>query len=163
MLLPNIIFMKYVKWLALGCIALSNVQCEAQNTEKISNNPPVNSFKKSIINKIELRETTRGSNRIVILTPASKNINLNGSIKNFKNDQWQDAEKIVSKIPLEKISTYPAPTTERFSDGALISNIKVTTSDGAVYESQSFDSGKPPQELADLYRMLSSSFKPEKF
>ena len=156
--------MNYVKWLGMGLIALSTLQCEAQKIESSNKNTVV---KKSIdknISKIELIEITRGTNRSIEVQSNSKNIQINGVATQSKmtNDNWTKLKSTANSLSLEKINSYAAPTTDRYHDGALAATIKITTASGQVYESQSFDSGKPPKELVALYNLLAPDFMKNK-
>ena len=128
----NIIF------LLICCLA--NIKCISQNnsTDTINNSKINKRFGQ--IEKIELTERTRGTDRVFTFESASLNISLNGTntLKELSKANWEDIIKQASLIDLSKISTYTAPTTGRYSDGALSSSI-IITSAGKTYESSSFD------------------------
>ncbi|KQT30885.1 hypothetical protein ASG22_19515 [Chryseobacterium sp. Leaf405] len=134
-----------------------NLSCTPQQkTEKPENN--LNNFqKKHKIDKIELKEQTRGTNRIITFNPGSISTSLNENITKSEllSSDWENIVKQVNLIDLSKISTYKAPTTGRYSDRALASTI-IITSDGKTYQSSSFDAGIPPKELEGLYNLLQS-------
>ena len=152
--------MNYVKWLGMGLIALSTLQCEAQNIENSTKNTVVKINNSNNISKIELTEMTRGTNRSIEILSNSKNTKINGVSTQSKisSDSWAKLNKEANSLSLEKLNSYAAPTTDRYHDGALAATIKITTASGQVYESQSFDAGKPPKELAALYNLLSPDF-----
>lgn len=143
----NIIF------LLLCCLV--NIKCTSQNnsTDKINNSKFNKRFGQ--IEKIQLTERTRGTDRIFTFEPASLTIYLNGTNTReaLSTARWEDIIKQTSLVDLSKISTYTAPTTGRYSDSALSSTI-IITSAGKTYKSSSFDAGIPPKELEGLYQLL---------
>ena len=152
--------MNYVKWLGMGLIALSTLQCEAQNIENSTKNTVVKINNSNNISKIELTEMTRGTNRSIEILSNSKNTKINGVSTQSKisSDSWAKLNKEANSLSLEKLNSYAAPTTDRYHDGALAATIKIKTASGQVYESQSFNAGKPTKELAALYKLLSPDF-----
>lgn len=150
--------MNYVKWFGMGLIALSTLQCEAQKIGNSTKNTVVKN--NNNINKIELTEMTRGTNRSIEVLSNSKNTKINGVSTQAKinSDNWAKLSKEANSLSLEKLNSYASPTTDRYHDGALAATIKITTASGQVYESQSFDAGKPPKELAALYNLLAPDF-----
>lgn len=153
--------MRYVKYLSLGLIAIFAVQCSAQKETKTVKKELTNTIKKSNIKIVELEEITRGSRRNASISETKKTVVLMGKIATTSTTKtnWKDVENSVNKIALDKINSYEAPSTKRFYDGALAATIKITASNGKIYESQSFDAGNPPKELANLYFLLSENFK----
>ncbi|MFC6269529.1 hypothetical protein [Frigoriflavimonas asaccharolytica] len=153
--------MNYVKYITLGLFAIFALQCSAQKETKTVKKELTNTTKNSKIKIVELEEITRGSKRNASISETSKMIVLPGKIKNTPTTKtnWIDVESTINAISLEEINSYPAPTTDRFHDGALAATIKITTSTGKVYTSQTFDAGSPPKELAKLYILLSENFK----
>ncbi|WP_131725350.1 hypothetical protein [Chryseobacterium sp. Leaf180] len=109
----------------------------------------------SKVKSVEVSEKTRGLQKIYTFKDSGlqKKINTDVTQNNLTATTWNMLNEEISKINLEKISTYESPTTQRYSDGALASQIKITV-DNKEYISAEFDSGKPPKELAPLYNSL---------
>lgn len=128
-----------------GCHSQKNT--ETQSTMK--------NDQKYSIEKIELTEQTRGTDRKTTFTSDSIINFLNGDSKTSKSNdtQWKNIIKQASVIDLDKLSSYQAPTSGRFSDSALSSSIIITYK-GKVYQSSGFDAGAPPKELEALYLLL---------
>jgi len=140
-------------FLLLYC--LLNVKCNSQNNYSGLTGQIKSHKNKSGIQKIELTERTRGTNRIFTFEPASLNIYLNGTAtqRALSPADWENVTKQAALINVSKISTYTAPTTGRYSDSALASTIIITAA-GKTYESSSFDAEIPPKELEGLYQLL---------
>lgn len=68
---------------------------------------------------------------------------------------WSQINDLVSKIDLSQIDKWEGPTQARFYDGAKATTIMIEAN-GETYNSQSFDEGKPPAELKELYDYLES-------
>ncbi|WP_449389199.1 hypothetical protein [Chryseobacterium lineare] len=143
--------------LLLILFILFYTQCTSQHKIKNSHNITTINQKNQKINKIELKEQTRGINRIITFESDSLTISLNNEVKNlpFSLGEWQNITKQINLLELSKISSYQAPTMGRFSDRALSSSI-IIFSEGKIYESSTFDAGIPPKELEGLYRVLKS-------
>lgn len=145
-----------VKSLLILMLATSlNINCTSQQKAEINNNISTSDVQKPKIEKIELKEQTRGTRRFVTFTPNSKTVSLNGEITTFplSSNEWKTITEQVNRVELSKISALQSPTTARFSDGALTANVYIT-SDGKTYISSSFDSGFPPKELEKLYKVI---------
>lgn len=153
--------MTYLKTGALLAMSFITLQCSAQkkadNKNKVAVSTAVNEMQ---IQKIELEEMTRGSRRMVTLTPTTKTVEVNREVKNEKmpTAEWNTIIKHLSKEKLSKLDKYTSPTTKRFYDGAFSADIKITAGD-KVYTSQSFDSGTPPNEISEFYFSVAKSFK----
>lgn len=144
-----------VHLILLAFISTVNITCISQKkTEKDDNNLN-NIQKKYKIDKVELKEQTRGTNRVIIFKPNTITTSLNENISKseLSSSEWENIVKQASLIDLSKISSYESTTTGRFSDRALASTI-IITSNGNNYESASFDAGIPPKELEGLYLLL---------
>lgn len=143
-----------MKLLTTVLIILSLINCTSQKKLEYKNNDLTLKQTKTI-EKIELREQTRGTNRIFTFEPLSSSISLNGNVNKTELSPaaWKSIADQASLIDLSKISMFEAPTTGRYSDSALSSTI-IITSAGKTYESSSFDAGIPPKELEGLYQLL---------
>ncbi|PJJ68171.1 hypothetical protein [Chryseobacterium geocarposphaerae] len=119
------------------------------------NNPQFNNIERKEIDKIELKEQTRGTNRSFVLNSEYliTVLNENTSKSKVSLSEWENIEKQINLIELSKISSLAAPTTGRYSDQALASTI-IVISNGKTYQSSSFDAGNPPKELASLYKAI---------
>jgi hypothetical protein len=140
-------------FLLISCIL--NIKCISQNDRSgLTNHMQLGKYN-TVIERVELTEQTRGTNRIFTFEPLSSSISLNGNINKTELPpaNWKNITEQASAIDLSKISTYVAPTTGRYSDSVLSSTI-IITSGGKAYESSSFDAGIPPKELEGLYQLL---------
>lgn len=148
----------YTIFLLLCC--LINIKCISQNNSVESKNDTITNNENNQIEKIELREFTRGTNRVFIYKKDSLITNLNGvnSQSEISKSYWENIIREINLLNLSKIFTYESPTTKRFSDGALSSIITITSGD-TTYDSSSFDAGIPPKELEGLYQLLKTSEK----
>lgn len=70
-------------------------------------------------------------------------------------DEWQKLIKAFKTFEVNNMPNLKAPSEKRLFDGAAIANLKVTYN-GKVYESQSFDHGNPPKEIALLVKEILS-------
>lgn len=131
------------------------INCNSQQKTGIHINSSTNNQKLQKIDKIQLQEQTRGTNRIFTFQPTSLQISLNGTDtqQELSTSDWENIVKQAALIDLSKISTYISPTTGRYSDSALSSTVIITAA-GKTYESASFDAGIPPKELEGLYILL---------
>lgn len=137
----------------LVLFSLINCKCISQKKENKENR--VTSKNVTQIEKIELREQTRGTNRLITFTKDAVTTYLNGnpSTSQISAADWESISKQAALLDLSKISTYESSTTKRFSDGALASSITVTAN-GKTFSSTGFDAGIPPKELEGLYNVL---------
>jgi hypothetical protein len=153
--------MIYIKIGVISLASILAVQCDAQKNAN-EKNITVQSATASTMNiqKIELEEMTRGSRRMVTITPSVKMVEINGKRTEIKtgNTEWNTLMKLVASQDLNKLESYPSPTTKRYHDGALSADLKIT-SGGRTYSSQSFDSGTPPRPFSDLYFEVAKNFK----
>jgi len=72
---------------------------------------------------------------------------------------WKELVADFQSVNLDGIADLKSPTQKRFYDGAAIANLKITYK-GKTYESQAFDHGTPPAEIAKLVNKV-VSFKKE--
>lgn len=134
---------------------LFNISCTSQHKNESDKDKSTINNKKYKIEKIELTEQTRGTDRKITFVPGSVTTSLNGNNTTSKltTTDWENIAKEADLIDLGKISSYESPTTGRFSDRALASTI-IITSNGKEYTSAGFDAGIPPKELEALYKAL---------
>ncbi len=123
------------------------------------------SHKKTIlkIEKVSLSERTRGTIRDFTLSDRKLVSSINGNINSqeISQNDWSKILEYIEEINAENISKLEAPTTKRFSDAALASNITITKN-GTDYQSSTFDSGNPPLELKKLYDEIQRIIKTKK-
>ena len=82
----------------------------------------------------------------------------NAKVYEMKADDWKALAKLYTAIDLKKLSSYKAPTQKRFYDGAAIANLRIIY-EGKTYESDSFDHGTPPVEIAAFVNKIVSFSK----
>lgn len=70
-------------------------------------------------------------------------------------EDWQKLIKAFKTFEVNNMPNLKAPSEKRLFDGAAIANLKVNYN-GKVYESQSFDHGNPPKEIALLVKEILS-------
>ena len=73
----------------------------------------------------------------------------------IKSNDLKDLSNLYQKVTLNDLNYYKAPTEKRFYDGAAIANLSVNYQ-GQVYNSQGFDHGNPPVEIADFINKIVS-------
>lgn len=141
----------------VGFLTLLNTNCTSQQNTEGNPNTTVSSTQQPRIEKIELKEQTRGTRRITTLTPTSRIFSLNDNITTlpWSSNEWKKIIDQANQVDLSSISNLKAPTSERASDGALAASIFITAN-GKVYVSSSFDAGAPPKELDKLYKMITA-------
>ncbi|KIC64602.1 hypothetical protein [Chryseobacterium taiwanense] len=147
-----------MKTIILSFLIILSSSCSVHN-----NTSQLNNIKRKKIDKIELKEQTRGTNRSFTFNSEYLITVLNENTSNSKvsSSDWENIEKQINLIELSKISSFTAPTTGHYSDQALASTI-IVTSNGKTYQSVSFDAGNPPKELAHLYKILQQTIQNKK-
>ncbi|CAM4170383.1 hypothetical protein FLAN108750_13805 [Flavobacterium antarcticum] len=73
----------------------------------------------------------------------------------LNNADAQDLSKLYGKVNLKELNDYKGPTEKRFYDGAAIGTLMITYQ-GKSYNSQGFDHGTPPVEIADFINKIVS-------
>ena len=122
-----------------------------------------NSCSQSKINQdvisLEYSTQTRGAYKCIVINKKQvSTVNKHGAKPNNKTcseDDWSKLITILKKVDVENIPNLKAPSEDRIFDGAAIANLKITYN-GHVYESQSFDHGNPPKEIAALIKEILS-------
>lgn len=111
---------------------------------------------------IKLQKVTRGNSSLLQITPSeiTKTQEVLGGqgeavATKIKAENWQKIGELISKINLNEMANWEAPTQERFHDGARITTLEIQAN-GEVYSSQAFDEGQPPVQLKELYDYLES-------
>ena len=73
----------------------------------------------------------------------------------LSNADFKLISDLYQKVILKELETYKGPTEKRFYDGAAIANLTVSYQ-GKIYNSQGFDHGNPPIEIADFVNKIVS-------
>tara|TARA_R110002049_G_scaffold24361_1_gene86518 strand:+ start:1631 stop:2350 length:720 start_codon:yes stop_codon:yes gene_type:complete len=111
------------------------------------------------VSSIEYTASSRGTYKQIIINKKTistvskrggKSISKNGS-----TDGWERIIKALKYIQVENISELEPPSKDFQFDGAAIARLKITSA-GKDYETQSFDHGNPPEELAELVKEILS-------
>ncbi|KQS94249.1 hypothetical protein [Chryseobacterium sp. Leaf394] len=148
--MKNYVIFASALFLAVSCNTNKEVVNKTNNDQTVVD--------KALIQSISLSESTRGTQRVFKVTPGkietTKNGVVTGSI--LSDSEWKTLSGQTVKLNLAEISTYPSPTTKRYSDAALASVITIEK-DGKTYSSSEFDSGNPPQQLRDLYMSIQNA------
>lgn len=148
--------MKFYTLLTICLISLTS--CKTKNAQSMETSSETAEAGKTVVEKISLSEKTRGTNRLFTITPTKVETDINGNMtnKSISSESWKIISDKIAQINLKKIESYKSPTTKRYSDAALASVITIET-DGKTYNSSDFDSGNPPQQLADLYHEIKNT------
>ena len=70
-------------------------------------------------------------------------------------EQQKALETLMSKISMEDLPEFEAPTDKRHGDAARMASLTCTTESG-TYTSQTFDHGQPPSQIEPLVNKLLS-------
>lgn len=73
----------------------------------------------------------------------------------LSNADFKEISRLYQKVTLNELENYKVPTEKRFYDGAAIANLTVNYQ-GKVYNSQGFDHGNPPVEIAEFINKIVS-------
>lgn len=76
-------------------------------------------------------------------------------IGNVTPEVWKKINDLIRKLDLNQMENWPAPTHDYAFDGARASSIHIERN-GKIFTSQTFDEGRPPKELKELYDYLES-------
>lgn len=132
--------------IVLLSIILIDTGCSASkiNQEAISMEYSIRSrrtFKHISVNKKNI-STQNHSGEAPLIEPCSKT-------------DWENIIKVLKSVDIENIPNLKAPSEKRFYDGAAIAHLKIIY-EGKTYESQSFDHGNPPKNIAELVKEILS-------
>ena len=107
----------------------------------------------------EYTASTRGYYQKIIITESEilKTTKREGNLKGIvcPLEDWNELKALLKPIHLEQIPVFNPPSKDFQFDGAPLSRLKVT-SNGKIYETQGFDHGNPPKEIADLVKEILS-------
>ena len=70
-----------------------------------------------------------------------------GNATPISDTDWKELVTLFSKLDLEKINTYEAPSQKRFHDGSAMADVTILYKD-VEYKTKTFDHGTPPVEMA---------------
>lgn len=136
-------------------IFLFSFSCEA--TKKTNTEA-----KSSEMEKITLTKTGMGGSTSLEISDKETSFASFGRTNNIQpvktptlDKNWEELNRLVAGLDLSQLESWEGPTQARFHDGARATTISITA-EGATYNSQSFDEGKPPAELEELYNYLES-------
>lgn len=148
--MKNCIIFASALFLAVSCSTNKEVGDKTNNDKTVVG--------KALIQSISLSESTRGTQRVFTITPGKIETTKNGVLASsiLSDSEWKTLSEQTAKLNLDEISTYPSPTTKRYSDAAMASVITIEK-DGKTYSSAEFDSGNPPQQLRDLYMSIQNA------
>lgn len=111
---------------------------------------------------IEYMTSTRGSYYQVILKNETISINKqregNPIIKAYPKGAWDTIIQEFKKVDIENLENFKVPSKNHQFDGAKIASLKITKNN-KVYQSQNFDHGNPPTEIAALVKEILSIAK----
>lgn len=113
---------------------------------------------------ITLEYTTQGKSAYKSITIQKKRvskINKHGAkpVNNVLSEKdWTKLMAILKTFDVKNIPHLKAPSQDRFFDGAAIGKLKIKYHNN-TYESQSFDHGNPPKEIAALVKEILSISK----
>lgn len=115
-----------------------------------------------LISKIVLEKVSMGGNSQLgitkgeILQTEMQRGGTSDAVKGATSENdWNKINRLVSAFDLSQMNQWEAPTNAMAYDGARATTI-IIESNGKTYNSQSFDEGKPPAELKELYDYLES-------
>src|SRR6476620_2045672 len=115
---------------------------------------------------IEYTANTRGFYQKIIVQNQTVKVSRdrdgkdNPVARKISDADWKQLVTAFQNLKLDEIPIYKAPSEKRFHDGAAIAGIKITYK-GKTYESQNFDHGNPPAEIAAFVNKITSFGKKE--
>lgn len=73
----------------------------------------------------------------------------------LSNVDFKAVSELYQKVKLKELIDYKAPTEKRFYDGAAIASLSINYQ-GKIYNTQGFDHGNPPVEIAEFVNKIVS-------
>jgi len=108
---------------------------------------------------IKYTATSRGIFQQVIVSDTiisfQKNRSSKPISKAFSKDDWKQLTTKIENIKLSNIAKLEPPSKAHQYDGAALANLKITYQ-GKDYQTQTFDHGNPPKEIALLVKEILS-------
>lgn len=111
------------------------------------------------IKEVAFTSGTRGYSESIRITPDSVIIRkeersgTNSKSNAVSKEQWKKIVDSLQDVPLEEISSMPAPSQDHARDAAMHSQITISTGT-KTYTSKSFDDHKPPKPLMPLMQQI---------
>jgi len=115
---------------------------------------------------IEYTANTRGFYQKIVIQDQTisvvtdRNSDANSAPEKISDANWKELIAAFQEIDLEGLPNLKAPSERRFYDGAAIGNLKVTYKD-KTYQTDGFDHGTPPIEIARFVTKITSLAKKE--
>jgi heat shock protein HslJ len=111
---------------------------------------------------IEYKAISKGTYNHIIITHSTilvkKDLTSNEISKACNEADWTKLMNALNTIDLKTISTFKAPTQARLYDGAASAQLTITK-ENDTFRSNSFDHGKPPQEIEALVNQIIAIYK----
>lgn len=122
-----------------------------------TNSSEINQLQENIT--FEYTALSRGLYNRVVITHSTISIqkkrDSEAVTKTCSKDDWAELMNLLKAIDLKHISKLEAPTQARLYDGAAIAQLTITQ-ENVLFETNSFDHGKPPLEIEDLVKKILS-------
>jgi len=115
---------------------------------------------------VEYTANTRGFYQKIVIQDQTisvvtdRNSDANSAPEKISDANWKELIAAFQEIDLEGLPNLKAPSERRFYDGAAIGNLKVTYKD-KTYQTDGFDHGTPPIEIARFVTKITSLAKKE--
>lgn len=132
-------------------LALFFLSCES--SKSVTNNSKISKIilEKSSMQSLIVSEITKNE----IATTVTFRDGSTNDRGGLSVQQWNELNRLIRKIDLNKFDQWEAPTQARLYDGAAATTIIIETN-GESFRSLSFDEGEPPAELKEFYTYLES-------
>lgn len=153
--------MKLIPIVIFSFIIIQSCKCHSKATHSVSKSPDKTSkvIPQDSTIQIEYRASTRGfyqkirvvNGKISTTKKRGKNAHLQAISKN----DWEQILVVLNHTKLENISELLPPSQDFQFDGAPLARLKII-SNGKTYETQGFDHGNPPKEVAELVKEILS-------
>ena len=86
---------------------------------------------------------------------SNRNNSINSIEKKIPEKDWQEIQKFIGELNLEKLPNLKAPTDKRLYDGAAIATLKLKKN-GKELSTPAFDHGHPPEAIEALVNKILS-------
>ncbi|WP_298531343.1 hypothetical protein [uncultured Algibacter sp.] len=153
MKLAVILFWNIFLFTSCGCFNKSKsdaVVTNIETTRVITQEQPIS---------FEYKASTRGYYQKIIITKSKilQTKKRGGKLKNFSCtlENWNNLISLLKTVNLEQIAEFKPPSKDFQFDGAPLTRLKVVSSE-KTYETQGFDHGNPPKEIAALVKEILS-------
>jgi len=126
-------------------------ECNNKNSSEIYKSQENITFEYTALSRGLYNRTVITHSTILV----EKDRNSEAVTKTCSKDDWPKLINLLHAIDLKNISKLEAPTQARLYDGAAIAQLTITKKN-AVFETNSFDHGKPPKEIEALVKKILS-------